>query len=175
MKPACNSIVRFRSISVTDVDALYSGAFGVAEVSRHLQWATHANSGETRVLIDEMVGLHQAGKKFFWVTLCAHDGRIVGLSSIRPDGDTAWIGFLVVSGEQRKGFGFAMVAAMEEAVLDCFPSVSASVEPENRASIGLLRRSGWLEWANPDVLPLLAFQKRKANGSQPIRSIRSEP
>lgn len=128
-----------------------------------MQWDAHASPDETRVLIKEMVRLHESREKYFWVALCAQDGRIVGLGSTKPHRNTAWIGFFVLAGEQRRGFGRAILAALEEAVLGRFPTASAAVKSENRASMDLLRRSGWVEWANPDVVPLLAFQKLRAN------------
>ncbi len=120
MKPADNRVIRFRGLCAADADLLYTGAFGDAEVTRYLQWETHANPDETKALIKEMLGLHERGEKHFWVAVCTADDRIVGLGSIKPGSDTAWIGFLVLSGEQRKGFGSMIVSALEEVVLGNF-------------------------------------------------------
>lgn len=163
MKPADNSVVRFKGLLASDADILFSAAFGNTGVMQYLQWETHICPDETRVLIEEMIDLHQRGDKYFWTAHYRSDDRIVGLASIKPDSDTAWIGFLVLSGEQRKGFGSAIISALEDVVLSRFESVSALVEVRNRSSVNLLRKAGWSEWANADVSPLVAYRKQKAN------------
>lgn len=162
MKPNDNQVVRFRALRLADAEVLYAGAFGVAEVARFLQWGKHASAEQTRAMIEEMIGLHEARRKFFWVACCAVDGRVVGMGSIKPEGGTVWLGFVVVLGEQRKGFGLAILSALEEAGLRKYGSVSAAVEPGNGASIGLLRRASWVARNNAEVEPLLAYEKHGA-------------
>jgi len=161
MQPPNSTRTHFRALTPSDASDLYAGAFSIPAVTAYLQWDTHQVRTETQALVDEMISLHQQGRKYFWLAFSPDDRRSVGLGSIKPEEATAWVGFLVFHQEQRKGFGAAILAALESAVLGTFDRVAASVDPQNKASIGLLAKSGWQAWDCDTVSPLKAFEKRR--------------
>lgn len=148
MTPKSTSLLTFRELRASDADALFSGVFGVETVTRYLQWETHRKTEETQSLLNEMVGYHQHGEKYFWLACAIDDGRPVGLGSLRPDAETVWIGILVFHNEQRKGVGSAMLSALEDAAFRSIARISAEVNAENKASVSLLERAGWTTCRN---------------------------
>ena len=162
MKPADDSVLRFRPIGPEDQDLLFAQCFGHPEVTKHLQWDTHLEINQTRALITEMTELHAAQEKYFWAALATADNRLAGIGSIKPEENTAWIGFLVLADRQGKGLGARILSALEQAVFAKYDAASAATEAENLRSIQLLRKAGWEDWQNEELLPLIAFRKRLA-------------
>lgn len=161
MKPSGNSTVQLRRLQPSDAATLHHGAFGVPKVSRYLQWGTHKNLEETQSLVTEMMALHERGEKFFWVAVCAVTKRTAGLGSLRPAGETAWVGLLVLHEEQRMGYGSAILSALEATALQDFECASAEVDPRNQASIDLLLSSGWVERNHGKEAALSRYEKRR--------------
>ncbi|MGJ8678598.1 MAG: GNAT family N-acetyltransferase [Akkermansiaceae bacterium] len=159
MKPLNTATVHFRALECSDATDLHNGAFGVPEVSDHLQWDIHTEFSETEELMKEMIDLHEQEEKYFWVAISPEDQRIVGLGSIKPEIETAWVGFLVFIEEQRKGYGSAILSALEGVVLKNFNRVTAAVDSRNQPSINLLKKKSWNEWDCDTVRTLKAYEK----------------
>jgi RimJ/RimL family protein N-acetyltransferase len=166
MKPPDTSKVHFRALGHSDVSVFHTGAFGVSKVTEYLQWETHTERIETEKLIEEMIDLHQRETKYFWVATAPDDKRIVGLGSMRPERKTAWLGFLVISPEQRKGYGSAILSALESVALEGFERISATVNPKNQPSINLLIKRDWAEWNYEKDSPHKTYRKQRANQSE---------
>jgi RimJ/RimL family protein N-acetyltransferase len=173
MKPPDSTTIHFRELNLSDVSVFHNGAFGTPEVTEYLQWETHTETAETEVLVEEMIDLHQREAKYFWVATSPDDKRIVGLGSIKPEKETAWVGFLVILKEHRKGYGLAILSALESAVLENFERVSAAVNSKNHSSVKLLKKRDWKEWDCESVSPLKAYEKLKANKAVVDNSVRA--
>lgn len=163
MKPVDTKRLRFRELRVSDADGFHAGAFGVPEVIEHLQWSFHETREQTRELIEEMLEQHRREEKYFWIAQERVSGRLVGLGSLKPSQDTVWIGFLVLRGEHRKGYGTELVSALEAVSLLHRESASAAVEASNRASISLLQQACWTEDEDPAEAAFKTFRRHSVN------------
>lgn len=142
-KPEDSSSLAYRAVADTDAAVLYSEAFSDRETTLHLQWDTHIAQKETEELIVEMLELHRNGDKFFWIGVDRKRNKPVGLGSIRPDENAAWIGILVLKNEKRKGFGRKMLSDLESLVHQYFASALAEIHEENIESSALFESAGW--------------------------------
>ena len=172
MKPPNTTKVHFREVAPSDFLPLYSGAFSVPEVTKHLQWETHKEPIQTKELIEEMIDLHQQRTKYYWVAVSPTNKRIVGLGSMKPEEETVWLGFLVYYQEQRKGFGSAVLEALEASAFNAFERLCAAVDSKNESSRRLLENSGWAEGEYNSSDALKTYEKCRANKavvSTPLR------
>jgi len=163
MKPSNSMRLWFCKMHPSDVDELFIGAFGSERVTRFLQWDCHNDVDQTRSLVDEMCQTHNRGEKYFWIARSLADNSLIGLGSLKPDDITIWIGFLIASQQHRKGYGFEMLEALEDAAFRYSTSISAAVAPTNRASVSLIEKAGWNADDRRLSDGLLVFRKLAAN------------
>jgi len=163
MRPFDSKRIRFRELRVSDADGLHSGAFGIPEMTKHLQWDFHDTPEQTKELIEEMLELHRREEKYYWVAQQKPDDCLIGLGSLKPSDNTVWIGFLVMLTEHRKGYGSEIVSALEDVSFRHHESSSAAVAPSNEPSINLLRQAGWTEYEDSSQEVLKTYRKYSAN------------
>ena len=145
MKPSNTTRLQFSKVSLSDSKELFASAFGSKEVTKFLQWECHDYIDQTRLLIDEMCQMHERGEKYFWVARSLIDQALIGLGSLKPDDETAWLGFLIAVEHHRKGYGLEILQALEDAAFCHHQGVSAAVAPSNWASLSLLKKRDWIK------------------------------
>jgi RimJ/RimL family protein N-acetyltransferase len=105
-------------------------------------WSTppHSSLAETRAWLDEMIDAPRTSRDFIVET----EGRVIGKAGCwrLPE-----IGFILRPDCWGRGFAREALTAIIPDLFDRFPipAVTADVDPRNAASLGLLRRLGFVE------------------------------
>lgn len=125
-------------------------------------------------MVREDLRLQMDGTAAFWAVVLPQTGRVIGkfsLFSINPDNRRAEVGYVLNRQFWGKGYGTELLAAMIEAAFDGYQlhRLEADIDPDNAASLALLRKFGfreegrfrerWLmgeEWRDSLMMALLA-------------------
>jgi ribosomal-protein-alanine N-acetyltransferase len=131
-------------------------------------------------MVREDLQLQLSGRAAFWAIVLPRTGRVIGkftLFDIDPDNQRAEIGYVINRQFWGKAYGTEVLAAMLATAFDHFGlhRLEADIDPDNTASLALLRKFGfgeegrfrerWLlgeEWRDSIMMALLATQWRLA-------------
>ncbi len=129
-------------------------------------------------MVREDLQLQLGGTAAFWAIVLPRTGRVIGkftLFGINPDNRRAEIGYVLHRQFWGKGYGTEVLAAMLETAFESFAlhRLEADIDPDNAASLALLRKFGfreegrfrerWLlgeEWHDSIMMALLATDWR---------------
>jgi RimJ/RimL family protein N-acetyltransferase len=150
--------------------AIYSDAqtmrFWSAQVIDDLEAAAGMVADDLRLQLD--------GSAAFWAVVLPKTGRVIGKFSffyINPDNRRAEIGYVLNRQFWGKGYGTELLGAMIQTAFDTYRlhRLEADIDPDNAASLALLKKFGfreegrfrerWLlgdEWRDSIMMALLA-------------------
>ena len=140
--------------------------FWSAQVIGDLEAAASMVGDDLRLQLD--------GSAAFWAVVLPQTGRVIGKFSlfyINPENRRAEIGYVLNRQFWGKGYGTELLGAMIETAFDTYQlhRLEADIDPDNAASLALLRKFGfreegrfrerWLmgeEWRDSIMMALLA-------------------
>ena len=140
--------------------------FWSAQVIGDLEAAASMVGDDLRLQLD--------GSAAFWAVVLPQTGRVIGKFSlfyINPENQRAEIGYVLNRQFWGKGYGTELLGAMIETAFDTYQlhRLEADIDPDNAASLALLRKFGfreegrfrerWLmgeEWRDSIMMALLA-------------------
>jgi RimJ/RimL family protein N-acetyltransferase len=143
-----------------------------AQVIENLEAAASLVSDDLRLQLD--------GSAAFWAVVLPQTGRVIGkfsLFHINPDNRRAEIGYVLNRQFWGRGYGTELLRAMIELAFDTYQlhRLEADIDPDNAASLALLKKFGfreeglfrerWLlgdEWRDSIMMALLAPAWRRA-------------
>jgi len=133
-----------RGAQAEDVGPLFE-VFGCVETMRYWGTATHVSIMETAQLVDQIADDDPA-LSYFVVT---RDGRAVGTAGFWQGSE---VGFILHRDLWRQGFGEEVLRALIPYGIDTLglEEITADVDPDNAASIGLLTKLGFVEMARAE-------------------------
>lgn len=139
--------LKVRESTVEDVEAFYR-IYSHPEITRYMESLYQEHEAECaymRAYIEKMYGFFGYG---MWSVIWKESGQVIGRAgfSIREGYDLPELGFVMDVDYQRQGCGFEVCSAIlkyagEELE---FEQVQALVQEENKASLGLLRKLGFV-------------------------------
>ncbi|MCG3267537.1 GNAT family N-acetyltransferase [Yoonia sp. I 8.24] len=124
----------------SDLNAMYA-LYSDLRAMKYWSTAPHADRSVTKALLDRMIASWEESPAYFQMTL---DGTYIGnVGNYRG----SEVGFILHPDHWRKGYVFEAMQAVIPYLFDItiHPGLTADADPLNAASVGLLRRLGFVE------------------------------
>jgi ribosomal-protein-alanine N-acetyltransferase len=137
--------LRLRRPTEADADAIFQAYAQDRQVCRHMIWAPHAVSSETREFISSCIEAWSTGNRLPYVIEEQGCNLAVGMLEARIQGATVDIGYVLARAHWNKGLMPEAIQALSVAALghpDTF-RVQASCDTENVQSQRALEKSGF--------------------------------
>ena len=165
-----------RNDDAPDMYAIYSDA----KTMKYWSSRPIGELGEAARMVADDLNLQQGGSAAFWAIVLPRTGRVIGrftLFYIDRQNRRAEVGYVINRQFWGKGYGTEVLAAMLETCFDRLElhRLEADIDPDNAASLALLRKFGfreegrmrerWLlgdEWRDSIVMALLSTDWRLA-------------
>ena len=159
-----------RNLAPKDVDNM-ADYRGSELCARHQRGQTRDRDGIAALVRRRGSDVISADVPFLLAVALRETDEIVGEVSLRPEGGVFFLGYTVSHRHHRRGYAFEILSALLRTLHERYPQqgVVGLVEPENEASIALLRKLGCRElgvtkegvrafgkWTSPDVWARIA-------------------
>lgn len=144
-----------------DMFAIYSDA----ETMKYWSSTPIRQLEEAARMVSDDLQLQLGGTAAFWAIVLPRTGRVIGkftLFYINRDNDRAEIGYTLNRQFWRKGYGAEVLAAMLDVSFNHFDlhRLEADIDPDNVASLALLRKFGFREEGRCRERWLMAGERR---------------
>jgi RimJ/RimL family protein N-acetyltransferase len=138
------------------------------QVTRYLGWPTHSSVEATRAFVASDVEAWARDGMGSWLVFETVSGALLGSTGLHAgEGRDAATGYLLVPEAWRKGFATEVLAAVvEQARAVGVRRLTASVHPDNRASVRVLEKVGFVP--APELGAVLAFPNLDASRPLPV-------
>lgn len=134
----------FRPLRVSDAPAVFDSYAADPEVVRYLTWRPYRSAKQVESFLKEAEQFWEQKTRFPWLLLHLKTGELIGTIEMRPNGQSAELGFLIARPHWGQGYGTEAVKTVLE---ECFSDeqihrVQALCDIENIGSAKVLAKAG---------------------------------
>lgn len=136
--------LKLRNIQESDLDIMYDYRNN-EECSRHQRGQTKDREGLIKLIAERKNGRISLEEAFILAIALKETNEMVGEVVVMPKENIIYMGYTISYKHHRKGFAFEILSELIELLYEKYPQCEflCLVDPENIASIALLKKLGY--------------------------------
>lgn len=138
--------LRIRLLRSDDASIFFRLVTSDLETVRYVQWPVQMVVAEAEALVATFIASTECGEKFYFAAEDAY-GSIVAFASMKIEGPTASVGFVVVATQRRQGYATELISLLTEVAFQLaeVKRVEGLCDVENAGSARALVKAGFVK------------------------------